>query len=510
MLMKIYVICASEEKKCLEAIGNYFKSPDIEPVSNVDCISQNEHIVINHSDVPGLKDFDLCNYTNLYLYHFGNIVRADDEKGLLDLLEDAIRQGNWKRAKGINDLLIDINFIYRKAVLSSMPDYLQIETTSFCNAKCIMCSHYFNDNRGAAHLGNSTIEHMEDALQLSRTISLNGMGEPFISDRLLYQIDYYASMGNKIVTNTNLSVLDEGLIDRINKHFEWIEVSCDGATKETYESIRKNLSFDTFLKNLFVLKEKCPHVRKHIATVVMRQNVHEMPELVKLACDAGASIITFMTLNSNIVIQNQKDEMRFFPKVLEYYSVKAVEMGEKCGIPVIVPNMRMLDRSISYEDIEDELNLMKQMPFFKDDSELERMKRIASVVSVYLESHDEIQRDTKASNVRCCGVCDWLLKNSYIDLNGNVAMCCRNQSFHTGNVNETGCFSAVWNSSFYQKLREIFYSGFVPEACLKCGLIESGNLKFLNVNIDRSFYQDPEYKVRQKNTLKALLEESDK
>ena len=241
----------------------------------------------------------------------------------------------------------------------------------------------------------------------------------------------------------------------------------------------------------------------------MRQNVHEMPDLVKLACDAGASIITFMTLNSNIVIQNRKDEMRFFPKVLEYYSVKAVEMGEKCGIPVIVPNMGMLDRSISYEEIEDELHLMKQTPFFKDDSELENMKRIASVVSTYLESHDEIQRDTKASDVRCCGVCDWLLKNSYIDLNGNVAMCCRNQSFHTGNVNEAGSFSAVWNSSFYQKLREIFYSGFVPEACLKCGLIESGNLKFLNVNIDRTFYIDPEYKTRQKDTLKALLEESD-
>ncbi len=509
MLTKIYAVCASEEIKCLEAIRNYFESPDTELVSNVDRISQNEHIVINHSDVPRLKDFDLSNYTNLYLYHSGNIVRTNDEKGLLDLLEEAIRQGNWKRAKGINDLLIDINFIYRKAVLSSMPDYLQIETTSFCNAKCIMCSHYFSGNKGAAHLGDSTIEHMEDALQLSRTISLNGMGEPFISDRLLDQIDHYASMGNKIVTNTNLSVLDEGLIDRINKHFEWIEVSCDGATKETYESIRKNLSFNTFLKNLFVLKERCPHVRKHIATVVMRQNVHEMPELVKLACDAGASIITFMMLNSNIVIQNQKDEMRFFPKVLEYYSVKAVEMGEKCGIPVIVPNMGMLDRSISYEEIEDELNLMKQTPFFKDDSELKKMKRRASAVSIYLESHDEIQRDTKASDVRCCGVCDWLLKNSYIDLNGNVAMCCRNQSFHTGNVNETGSFSAVWNSSFYQKLREIFYSGFVPEACLKCGLFESGNLKFLNVNIDRSFYRDPEYKTRQKNTLKVLLEESD-
>lgn len=510
MIMKIYAICASEETDCLETIESYFESKEIELVTNFNQIgSHNDCVVVSHSTIPRLKEFNLSNFTNLYLYHSKNIVLANDEKSLLDLLEDAIKHENWKRAKGINDLLIDINFIYRKTLLSSMPDYLQIETTSFCNAKCIMCSHYFSDNKGAAHLGDSTIEHMEDALQLSRTISLNGMGEPFISDRLPNQIDYYASMGNKIVTNTNLSVLDEGLINRINKHFEWIEVSCDGATKETYESIRKNLSFDTFLKNLFVLKERCPHVRKHIATVVMRQNVHEMPDLVKLACDAGASIITFMTLNSNIVIQNQKDEMRFFPKVLEYYSVKAVEMGEKCGIPVIVPNMGMLDRSISYEEIEDELHLMKQTPFFKDDSELENMKRIASVVSTYLESHDEIQRDTKASDVRCCGVCDWLLKNSYIDLNGNVAMCCRNQSFHTGNVNEAGSFSAVWNSSFYQKLREIFYSGFVPEACLKCGLIESGNLKFLNVNIDRTFYIDPEYKTRQKDTLKALLEESD-
>ena len=510
MFMKIYVICASEETNCLEAIENYFEFKEIELVTDLNQIGRlNDCVVVSHSIVPMLKEFNLSNFTNLYLYHSGNIVSVNDEKSLLDLLEDAIKHENWKRAKGINDLLIDINFIYRKTLLSSMPDYLQIETTSFCNAKCIMCSHYFSDNKGAAHLGDLTLEHMEDALQLSRTISLNGMGEPFISDRLLDQIDHYALKGNKIVTNTNLSVLDEGLIDRINKHFEWIEVSCDGATKETYESIRKNLSFDTFIKNLFVLKERCPHVRKHIAAVVMRQNVHEMPELVKLACDAGASIITFMTLNSNIVIQNQRDEMRYYPKVLEYYSVKAVETGEKCGIPVIVPNMGMLDRNISYEEIKEELNLMKQTPFFKDDSELERMKRIASVVSLYLESHDEIQRDTKASDVRCCGVCDWLLKNSYIDLNGNVAMCCRNQSFHTGNVNEAGSFSVVWNSSFYQKLREIFYSGFVPEACLKCGLIESGNLKFLNVNIDRSFYLDPEYKTRQKITLKSLLEESD-
>ena len=86
-------------------------------------------------------------------------------------------------------------------------------------------------------------------------------------------------------------------------------------------------------------------------------------------------------------------------------------------------------------------------------------------------------------------------------------MCCRNQSFHTGNVNGEGNFASVWNGDFYQKLRKIFYSGYLPESCLKCGLIESGNLKYLETDITEEFYRDPRYKVRQRETLKQLLKE---
>lgn len=504
----IYVLCTDDREQCLACVRDQFVTEDAVLVQDLQQIKSREDvIVVSHVDVPRLREMDLRDYTHLYLYHYGRIVSVGDEESLLCSLQDAIRDQNWQMAKGINDLLIDINFIYRRTELSSMPDYLQIETTSYCNAECIMCSHYFSNNEGASHLSDTTIEHMTDAIQLSRTISLNGMGEPFASPRLPDQIDYYASMGNKMVTNSNLTLLNDRLIDQINKHFSWIEVSCDGASKETYEAIRGNLRFEVFLRNLHILKERCPNVRKHIATVIMRQNVHEMPDLVRLASDAGASIITFMTLNSNIIIQNQRDEMRFYPKVLAYYSVKALEVGEQCGIPVIVPNMEMLDRDITFDEIQDELAAMRQVPFYKDAQELERMRETAAVVSTYLESHDEIQRDTKPSEVRCHGICDWILKESYIDLQGNVAMCCRNQSFRTGNVNESGSFAAVWNSPFYQRLREIFYSGYVPESCLKCGMIESGNLKFLKVEVGPQFYQDPEFKVRQGQTLRALLAE---
>lgn len=135
------------------------------------------------------------------------------------------------------------------------------------------------------------------------------------------------------------------------------------------------------------------------------------------------------------------------------------------------------------------------------------MKRTAGVVSEYLETHDEVQRDTKPSDVPCKGICDWLLKRSYIDLQGNVAMCCRNQSFQMGNVNDNGSFESVWNSAFYQKLRSIFYEGHLPESCLKCGLIESGNLQYLEVEMSDKFYCDAAFKKRQKSILKDLIPE---
>ena len=175
------------------------------------------------------------------------------------------------------------------------------------------------------------------------------------------------------------------------------------------------------------------------------------------------------------------------------------------GIPVIVPNIATLDFEVKYEDIVDELAIMDESEKFKSDEEEAEMCRTANIIDEYLRENDETQYDTIASNVRCRGICDWILKQSYIDLKGNVAMCCRNQSFHIGNVNVEECFVNVWNGEFYKKLRRIFYSGYIPESCLKCGLIESGNLHYLTVDADEQFYSEPQYKIRQKKILKELL-----
>lgn len=512
--MNIYVVCRDyEHETVVTAVNNYFKNSVI---AYVDCAEVPEKImddlvVISKESVKDFKGIAINgNKENLYLCFSGYIFQASEEDNLLEKRNEMILKQDWDMAKKINGILSAFDFLLRREECKGMPDYLQIETTSYCNAKCIMCSHYFSNNKGAQHLKQDTLEHMVDAIQLSSTISLNGMGEPFVSPSVCDQIDYYTKFGNRIVTNTNMSVLNDRIIAQINTSFDWLEISIDGASREMYESIRKNLRYDTLKDNLLRLKRECPDVRKHIATVIMRQNVQEMPAFVELAHEVGANIITFMTLNSNIIIQNSMDEMSKYPKVLEYYSVKALEKGKELGIPVIVPNVGSINTEICYEDIEEELAQMKCFEQFKTLEQEETMYQLAESVNVYLQENDEIQRDTIPSMVRCQGICDWVLKHSYVDLKGNVAMCCRNQSFHMGNVNKAKSFDGVWNGEFYKKIRGIFYSGYLPESCLKCGLIESGNLQYLTVDRDDKFYMDPEYKARQKQVLKTLLEEIDK
>lgn len=502
--MQIKVICLREEKdkieNLLEDTNKLIFVDDIKDIKSRDCIVLSSLLV-----AQVCKKIDLSKNNNLYLYTNDKIIDTNNTNQLLALRKKALDKSDFSLAKSINKILIDIDFIKKNTLPLSSPSYLQIESTSYCNTECIMCSHYYNKNKSAKHLTIDTLNKCQDAIKLSYEISLNGMGEPFISPFISDQIDFYASFGNRIVTNTNLSYLNARLLSQIDENCDWLEISIDGADKKTYEAIRKNLKFENLLENLSKLQAKSPNLRKHIASVIMRQNVRQMPEMVKFAKKYHANIITFMTLNSNLIIDNQRDEMSNYPKVLAYYSNLALEMGDKLGIDVVVPNSQKIDRNISYEDIKNDLEKMDSYPYYKSEEDYQMMMETSHIINKYLENNDEIQRDTQKSKVKCQEICDWMLNSSYIDLDGNVAMCCRNQSFHLGNVNKEGSFNKVWQGKFAQKIREIFYSGYLPESCLKCGLIESGNLKYLTVDINKSFYQDPVYKIKQKAILNELI-----
>ncbi|HEX8200237.1 MAG TPA: radical SAM protein, partial [Isosphaeraceae bacterium] len=174
-----------------------------------------------------------------------------------------------------------------------LPDYVQIEPVGQCNLRCQMCPISFRRD-GPPHgppafMDFEVFTRLVDGFAGVRELHLQGLGEPMMHPRLFDMVAYAAGKGIRVSTNSNLTLLNARRAERcVASGLDCLHVSIDGATAETYERIRVRAHFDRVARNLERLLEARrhlgsakPHLR--LVMVAMRQNLHELPELVRLA-----------------------------------------------------------------------------------------------------------------------------------------------------------------------------------------------------------------------------------
>lgn len=98
-------------------------------------------------------------YGNFYLWLFGAIMPADDDSMLETIEKRALLAKDWNVVKKINHIKVELNRIMKRAIMNSYPSQLQLESTSFCNAQCIMCSHYYAGNNGALDMNTKMLKN---------------------------------------------------------------------------------------------------------------------------------------------------------------------------------------------------------------------------------------------------------------------------------------------------------------------------------------------------------------
>lgn len=86
--------------------------------------------------------------------------KREDREILLLIRQNLYNAKDWRTLKEINRMLLELDFLERRVKLDAYPVDLQIEHTSFCNARCIMCSHAFTVNHGAVHMSGRSEEHV--------------------------------------------------------------------------------------------------------------------------------------------------------------------------------------------------------------------------------------------------------------------------------------------------------------------------------------------------------------
>ena len=155
------------------------------------------------------------------------------------------------------------NIYPRLKLLEEYPPNIQIEPTSMCNLRCIMC--YQSDksfsSKSFGFMGymkldllKKIIDEIEGKIE---GVTFASRGEPTLHSQLDEFLKYCEGKFLGLKLNTNATLLDEKKINLLlSSDLQSLVLSIDEKNKENYEKIRVNAKFEKIMRNLDLLKKR--------------------------------------------------------------------------------------------------------------------------------------------------------------------------------------------------------------------------------------------------------------
>ena len=326
------------------------------------------------------------------------------------------------------------------------PSSLNLMMIDRCNAQCIMCGHDYHDCGSGDMLTLAKVRTIYGHLHMHELVDViyGGGGEPFLNDDL-GEIAEYTHRQDPVIQHT---VITNGIAWRpaiveklINNNVNFL-VSLNAASPGSYYTVSGIDVFDTVCSNVHNLNElrKKNDARVHLAVsvILMRQNIHELPDFVRLADRLGAdSVKAFYA--------------RIYPPAHRLRSGNA--------------RIAQQDSLYSHQDLANRM--------IREAQDVAKRLKIRFDSPPLFGAHKAIPRN-----------CLEPWRSLYIDTNGNLFPCAASeihfkdkverQIYRTGNIlNEP--IEKIWNNEFWQALRKTnFQSDAVKDIVPECGCCSMG------------------------------------
>lgn len=209
-------------------------------------------------------------------------------------------------------------------VLRSKPVLVYAESTSRCNLHCFMCRLSFPETTRQTrdHMKLETFARLEPLLEPGSRLSLFGLGEPLLNPNFVEMLRIAKTQGSFVGLNSNAMLLTERIAQAmVDLEQDLLVVSFSGGTKETYERVITGANYERVvgnLRRLNELKRQSANKRRPSATgtqglgsltpieqitpvlqlqfTAMRENFHEIPEVVRLALELRCAGVIVMPL----------------------------------------------------------------------------------------------------------------------------------------------------------------------------------------------------------------------
>lgn len=296
------------------------------------------------------------------------------------------------------------------------PWLLQVEVTNRCNLNCVFCSRHEHE----LQLGDLPPEFYDQVVELSakaQEVALFGYGEPLMSRAFFDLLPRLQS--SRIGFFTNGMLLDGKLFRKVhslsNRPLHYIVYSIDGGTAATFERLRCGATFDKVWSNLAEVAAMRAQVGSKVTLriefVAMRNNVRELPEVLRLAEAAGVDMVKV----SHLVVWDEA----------------------------------LRDESLFYHQ-----DLCREA--FALAREAARGKRVALDLPKTFGEAEPFSPPCRMP---------WYY--AMISYEGDVRACCFAPELTMGSLRDSS-FSSIWMQERYQRLRELMASGKAPVACQRC------------------------------------------
>lgn len=178
------------------------------------------------------------------------------------------------------------------------PIYMEASPSGACNHRCTFCGLDFMGYKPRFLDAKVIEERLGEMAGLGlKSIMYGGEGEPLLHKELARLIEFGKKAGLDNALTTNGVLLDANLAERILPCIEWIKVSINAGTPETYASIHRTKArdFDTVIDNVAAAADiKKKHGYKctlGMQMILLPENRHEARSLAITARDAGADYL---------------------------------------------------------------------------------------------------------------------------------------------------------------------------------------------------------------------------
>jgi len=251
--------------------------------------------------------------------------------------------------KGLNTVVNDYEKVTRPAECRSYPQMLNIAITDMCNLGCVHCPRTYDDSIDLSQLDPETVKECIDKVSphANKVQLSGGLGEPLLYDGLFDVISHAKSHNMDVWMISNGTLLDEDAAHRIiDSGLDYLSISLDGATEESYENIRRGADFEEVVSNVSrfcdIRERRNSDIRVRLVPVLFyEENLEELTDFIDIGARTGVDGIGFNELKEPLDTENitaaplrNQDDQEFIQRKFREAQAYADEKGIEITLPI--------------------------------------------------------------------------------------------------------------------------------------------------------------------------------